>query len=197
MWIGIAIVVGMVIVLVGVYVMMQGVEPPQPSATEPPETQPSSYYDPADFQLDENGFMTCLTADYATGIDVSFYQGDIDWQQVKAAGVEFVFIRVGGRGTTEGKLYEDEKAQQYYKEAKAADLKVGAYFYSQALTPKEAEEEAWFVLKSIAGSLVSFHIKRELSFAWLSKVSSKIHPTLFKHTSLSTVRLAGVPEHCL
>lgn len=53
------------------------------------------------------------------------------------------------------------------------------------------------LLKSIAGSLVSFHIKRELSFAWLSKVSSKIHPTLFKHTSLSTVRLAGVPEHCL
>lgn len=150
LWILIAVVTGMVIILAGVYGFMQGTEPPEQTPTEPEQTQPSSYYDPADFQLDENGFMTCLTADYATGIDVSFYQGEVDWQQVRSAGVEFVFIRVGSRGTTEGKLYEDEKAQQYYKDAKAAGLKIGAYFYSQAVTPKEAEEEAWFVLQKIA-----------------------------------------------
>lgn len=150
LWILIAAVTAMVIILAGVYAFMQGAEPPQQTPTEPEETQPPSYYDPADFQLDEKGFMTCLTADYAIGIDVSFYQGEINWQQVKDAGVEFVFIRVGSRGTTEGKLYEDEKAQQYYEQAKAAGLKVGAYFYSQAITPKEAEEEAWFTLQTIA-----------------------------------------------
>ena len=138
----------MVFILIGVYEIMKHADPPVPPEIHQ-ETQRSSYYDPADFRLDENGFMTCLTADYAAGIDVSFYQGEIDWQQVKEAGVEFVFIRVGSRGTTEGKLYEDEKAQQYYEEAKAAGLKIGAYFYSQAITPKEAEEEAWFVLQRI------------------------------------------------
>ena len=150
LWILIVVVVGMVIVLAGVYALMQGTEPVQQPPTEPPETQPVSYYNPDDFQLDENGFMTCLTADYATGIDVSFYQGEIDWQQVRNAGVEFVFIRVGGRGTTKGNIYEDEKAQDYYQGAKAAGLKVGAYFFSQALTPKEAEEEAWYVLQAVA-----------------------------------------------
>lgn len=150
LWIGIAILAGMVIILSGVYALMQGTEPPQQMPTEPQETQPVSYYDPADFQLDENGFMTCLTSDYETGIDVSFYQGNIDWQQVKDAGADFVFIRVGGRGTTEGNIYEDDNAQIYYEGAKAAGLKVGAYFFSQAVTPKEAEEEAWFVLQKVA-----------------------------------------------
>ncbi len=150
LWILIVAVTGMAIILCGVYAMMQGAEPPELPQQEPQETLPTSYYDPADFVLDENGFMTCLTADYAIGIDVSVYQGEINWQQVRDAGVEFVFIRVGNRGTTVGKLYEDEMAQQYYAEAKAAGLKIGAYFYSQAVTPKEAEEEAWFVLQSIA-----------------------------------------------
>ena len=150
LWLGIAIVTGMAILLCGVYALMQGTEPPQLPNPEPQQTTPPSYYDPADFQLDEQGFMTCLTSEYSTGIDVSFYQGEIDWQQVRDAGVEFVFIRVGSRGTTEGKLYEDEMAQQYYEAAKAAGLQVGAYIYSQAITPKEAEEEAWFVLQQVA-----------------------------------------------
>lgn len=149
LWIGIAVAALMILVLTVVYCAMDQEQAPQlPEPIE--ETLPQSYYDPADFQLDENGFMTCLAGDYATGIDVSFYQGDIDWQQVRSAGVEFVFIRVGGRGTTEGNIYADEKAQIYYQGAKEAGLKVGAYFFSQALTPREAEQEAWFVLQSVA-----------------------------------------------
>ncbi len=152
LWIGIGVAALMILVLTVVFLVTGSAEPPAPEEVpqEVQQTEPPSYYNPADFQLDENGFMTCLTADYAAGIDVSFYQGEIDWQQVRDAGVEFVFIRLGGRGTTEGKLYEDEKAQQYYEEAKAAGLQVGAYFYSQAVTPKEAEEEAWFVLQKAA-----------------------------------------------
>lgn len=161
LWISIAVLAAMLLVLVGVYAAMNNAEPPPPPET-PEETLPASYYNPEDFQLDENGFMSCLTADYETGIDVSFYQGEIDWQQVKAAGVEFVFIRVGSRGTTEGKLYADEMAQQYYQGAKDAGLQVGAYFYSQAVTPKEAEEEAWFVLDQIA----NWELDKPVAYDW-------------------------------
>lgn len=161
LWISIAVLAAMLLVLVGVYAAMNNAEPPPPPET-PEETLPASYYNPEDFQLDENGFMSCLTADYETGIDVSFYQGEIDWQQVKAAGVEFVFIRVGSRGTTEGKLYADEMAQQYYQGAKAAGLQIGAYFYSQAVTPKEAEEEAWFVLDQIA----NWELDKPVAYDW-------------------------------
>lgn len=161
LWISIAVLAAMLLILVCVYTVMKNTQPP-PAPEVSVETLPASYYDPADFQLDEKGFMTCLTADYATGIDVSFYQGEIDWQQVKDAGVEFVFIRVGSRGATEGRLYADEMAQQYYEGAKAAGLQVGAYFYSQAVTPKEAEEEAWFVLDQIA----NWELDKPVTFDW-------------------------------
>lgn len=107
-------------------------------------------YEPSDFTQDENGYLTCLTGQSRLGIDVSGFQGEIDWQKVKAAGVEFVFIRVGGRGTTQGGLYTDDYAQTYYQGAKEAGLQVGAYFFSQAITPGEAREEAFFVLKQVA-----------------------------------------------
>ncbi len=145
--------VGVMVVILGViFWIMNSITPPFSNSVtgpyDPPET--TGYYDPADFVLDENGFMTCLNGDYATGIDVSSHQTEVNWQQVKDAGVEFVFIRVGRRGSTEGQLYEDELSQAHYAGAREAGLKIGAYFYSQAISPKEAEEEAWFVLKKIA-----------------------------------------------
>ncbi len=95
--------------------------------------------------------MTYTGGSYMTGIDVSGYQGDIDWQKVRDSGIRFVFIKVGSRGTTEGGLYPDTYAQGYYEGAKAAGLLVGAYFFSQAITPQEAKEEARFALKQIDG----------------------------------------------
>ena len=150
LWFSISAVVLMALILTAVFLIMKANEPE--NLDDQPNSKPPmvSYYNPDDFILDENGFMTCLTEDYSIGIDVSSHQGEIDWQQVKDAGIEFVFIRVGRRGTTEGQLYLDELAQQNYQGAKEVGLKVGAYFFSQAITPKEAEEEAWFVLKEIA-----------------------------------------------
>lgn len=92
------------------------------------------------------------------GIDVSYYQGDIDWNAVKSSGVEFVFIRVGYRGLTTGSLNNDSKFTDYMQGALAADLKVGVYFFSQAITPAEAEEEANFVLARIAGYNLSLPV---------------------------------------
>lgn len=127
-----------------------GSEQAAPETTAPANsTLEKSPYKPQDFVLTEDGFMTCHAADTQLGIDVSGFQGSIDWEQVKNAGVDFVFIRVGGRGTTEGGLYSDDQAQSYYEGAKQAGLAVGAYFFSQAITPKEAQEEAWFVLELV------------------------------------------------
>ena len=84
------------------------------------------------------------------GIDVSKHQGNIDWTKVAADGVEFAFIRVGLRGYgTEGKLVEDEYFEQNIKGALQAGIKVGVYFYSQAITDAELLEEAKLVLEKI------------------------------------------------
>lgn len=84
------------------------------------------------------------------GIDVSKHQGEIDWKQVAADGVEFAFIRVGNRGYGSGKLVEDETFEKNVKEALSAGIKVGVYFYTQAINEEELLEEANFVLEKIA-----------------------------------------------
>ena len=84
------------------------------------------------------------------GIDVSKHQGNIDWTKVAADGVEFAFIRVGLRGYgTEGKLVEDEYFEQNVKGALQAGIKVGVYFYSQAISDEVLLEEANLVLEKV------------------------------------------------
>jgi len=111
------------------------------------ETRLAPYpFSAADFTL-ENGYLQCNADTAVFGIDVSGYQGDIDWQQVKQAGVEFAIIRVAGRGYGQnGVLYDDGYAQKNYEGAKQAGIQVGAYFFSQAITPAEAVEEANYIL---------------------------------------------------
>ena len=97
------------------------------------------------FQYLENGQVVSHM-----GIDVSKYQGSIDWEKVAADGVEFVFLRLGLRGYESGKLVEDETFQANIQGALAHGIKVGVYFFSQAVTEAEAVEEANFVLERIA-----------------------------------------------
>lgn len=138
--------------LIGLLALLLSGEPESlPQPTQPPVTVPPGPYDSSRFGYNENGYLTCLTGESRLGIDVSDFQGEIDWQQVAQAGVEFVFIRVGLRGNTEGGLYADSLADSYYEGAKEAGLEVGVYFYSQAINPAEAVEEAEFVLELIDG----------------------------------------------
>lgn len=96
----------------------------------------------------ENGKAASLE-----GIDISSYSGDINWEKVKNSGVDFVIIRIGGRGYgKEGALYTDDKALEYIEGAHNAGLKVGGYFFSQAINVEEAVEEADYV-KSILGDI--------------------------------------------
>lgn len=102
----------------------------------------------------ENGEAQYIVDDQVIshkGIDVSAHQNVIDWSLVAQDGVEFAFIRVGYRGWgTEGKLKEDDYFVANIEGAQAAGIKVGVYFYSQAITEEEALEEANFVLERIA-----------------------------------------------
>ena len=98
-----------------------------------------------EYQYLENGQVTSHK-----GIDVSKHQGEIDWQQVAADGVEYAFIRVGLRGYGTGKLVEDEYFEQNITGALSAGIKVGVYFYTQAINEEELMEEANFVLEKIA-----------------------------------------------
>lgn len=118
----------------------------------PEEGVPVNPFGKGDFTADENGEPCYNGTDFATfrGVDVSEHQGDIDWSRVKQSGIDFAIIRVGGRGYGEnGKLVADEKFEENLEGAKAAGLKVGVYFFSQAINTEEAEEEARFALELI------------------------------------------------
>lgn len=108
-----------------------------------------------DFSINENGEPSYNGTAYASfrGIDISEHQGDIDWEKVKQSGIDFAIIRVGARGySEEGKLITDAKFAQNFANARAAGLKLGVYFFSQAISVEEAREEAEFVLKLIDGA---------------------------------------------
>ena len=85
------------------------------------------------------------------GIDVSKWNGSIDWNAVKNSGVSYVIIRCGYRGSSTGVLVEDPKFKSNIKGAKAAGLKVGAYFFSQAVNEVEAVEEASMAVNLVSG----------------------------------------------
>ena len=102
------------------------------------------------------------------GIDVSSHQGEIDWQAVADAGIEFAIIRAGYRGYTEGLLVEDTCFHQNVQGALNAGLDVGAYVFSQAINEAEAVEEAEMVLSMVRG----YHLTLPVVFDWENVSSS-------------------------
>lgn len=137
------------------------------------------------------------------GIDVSYYQGNIDWKKVKNSGVEFVIIRVGYRGYgSAGTLVEDPKFKTYLDGATKAGLKVGVYFYTQAITTAEAKAEAKFVLDRIKGYSLQMPVYYDiesvdydtgrLDSAGLSKAQKTALCTAFCDTIIKSGYSAGV-----
>lgn len=101
----------------------------------------------------ENGEVKNLA-----GIDVSAHNGDIDWHRVKAFGIDFAIVRVGFRGYESGAAKLDPNYEKNISGAIAAGIKVGVYFFSQALTIDEALEESNMVLDAINGYDISFPV---------------------------------------
>lgn len=98
------------------------------------------------------------------GIDVSKWQGNIDWQKVKAAGIEFAILRASyGDGTSRFiNNGRDEKFEQNYQEAKKAGIPVGAYHYCYARNIEEAKKEAEFFLSVIKGKQFEYPVILDL-----------------------------------
>lgn len=110
------------------------------------------------FQKTEEGLMQYVENGTVTshkGIDVSKYQGKIDWAAVKEEGIEYAFIRLGLRGYESAKIVLDEFYETNMQGANSAGVAAGVYFFTQAVTVEEAKEEADFVIEHLAGYDVS------------------------------------------
>lgn len=92
------------------------------------------------------------------GIDVSSHQKEIDWEKVGQTPVEFAIIRIGYRGYTEGAISEDKYFRDNLDGARAQGLKLGVYFFSQAISVEEALEEAEFVLSLLDGTVLDYPV---------------------------------------
>lgn len=109
-------------------------------------------------QVTVAGLSADETAGITMGIDVSKYQGTIDWNKVKDSGVEFAMIRVGYRAKSTGEIFEDPTARYNMQEAQAAGIKIGAYFFSSAVTQDEARAEAAFTKDMIAKYKITYPV---------------------------------------
>lgn len=123
----------------------------------PLTSHPAAQYQRAEggrlLSYDQNGTLNSLT-----GIDISQHNDVTDWNAVKAAGVDFVMLRTGVRTYGGGELRKDTRFRQYYDGAKKAGLKVGAYFFSQAITEEEAIEEARLTAQVIGDCKLDFPV---------------------------------------
>ncbi len=119
-------------------------------------------YHAGDFAY-RNGYLYCASGKSALGVDVSEHQKQIDWPTVAGQGIEFAMVRLGFRGYGEsGIMKEDAYARRNLQGAMDAGLQVGAYFYSQAVSPEEAIAEANLALEILDGTPLSM----PLVFDW-------------------------------
>lgn len=130
----------------------------------PLEGMPLNPYDRSGFSVDGRGRVAYEKNGQPakTGVDVSTYQKEIDWQAVAGDGIDFAILRLGYRGYTEGGLFMDSTFETNLRGALDAGLDVGVYFFSQAITPEEAEEEANYVLSVVEG----YDIRYPIAFDW-------------------------------
>ena len=127
----------------------------EPDPTEPTSRVPRNERAASDFTV-EDGLVRYPGA--LLGVDVSSHQERIDWEKVRRSGISFAILQLGYRGYTEGALHLDERYEENLREARKAGLKVGVYFFSQALSVEEAEEAAEFVLDTLNGEKLDFPV---------------------------------------
>lgn len=127
------------------------------------------------------------------GIDVSTWQGNVDWDKIKAAGVDFVMIRIGyGKGRYGSKSCTlDDRFESYVAGANEAGIPIGVYFYSYATSEKEALKEAEFTIKKLQSIPVNFPVAYDVEDAYiLNKTTKKLRTSMIK-TYCDTIATAG------
>ena len=106
-------------------------------------------FDPVISGLKRNKYNWSIKMNAVRGIDVSKYQGTIDWKKVSQDNVKFAMIRVGYRGWESGKNTMDERFKTNIEGALSNGIPVGVYFVTKAITPEEGREEAEWIIKTI------------------------------------------------
>ena len=126
-------------------------------------------FGPDDFEMGDKGFLKYVgdkkDFKFKQGVDVSRFQGEIDWSKVKEDGIEFAIIRAGYRGITEGKVIADETFEDNIKGAIENGIDVGVYFYSQAINKEEALEEANSVIEMIEPYKITYPVVIDIESA--------------------------------
>lgn len=112
----------------------------------------------AKYNFGTDGALIVNSSTGITGIDVSKWNGSIDWAAVKNSGISYVIIRCGYRGSSTGALIEDPKFKANIQGATGAGLKVGVYFFTQAMDEREAVEEASMVLGLISKYNITYPV---------------------------------------
>lgn len=129
------------------------------------ELKVKSIYDGQTYTIDKK------FADYTiqNGTDVSVWQGNINWSGLKKGGTQFAFIRLGYRGTSaSGGIYIDDKFETNIKNATAAGMPVGVYFYSQAITEAEAKAEAEYCISKLKKYKIELPIVMDFEYSWVN-----------------------------
>lgn len=128
------------------------------------------------------------------GIDVSQWNAAINWQLVKAAGIDYAFIRVGYRGYGSAGTLSEATKDTYYdtnmQGAAAAGVQTGIYIFSQAITPEEAVEEAQYILNHIGTYSVSMPIVMDYEYASDAKDGGRIKTAKLSKASATAVCMA-------
>lgn len=126
------------------------------------------------------------------GIDVSSWQGEINFEAIKNAGVEFIIIRVGSKRGTNGEYFVDSQFINNIKKANEYGIDAGLYFYSYADSIEEATQDAEWLLEQIDG----YEINLPIAFDWeeFGKFNN-YHLSFWKLTSMANAFLGKLEEH--
>ena len=129
------------------------------------------------------------------GVDLSKYQGDVDFSQLKQDGIDYVMLKVGGRGYSSGQITADDYFSVNLQSATDAGLGIGVYFFSQAVTAEEAVEEANYVINSLAGYNIQYPVAFDMEYVENDtarvEALTRADKTAVARAFLTTVQNAG------
>lgn len=152
---------------------------------------PRNSYNPDNFVI-EDGFMAYYNENGEkishVGVDLSYHNNKVDFKKLADSPVEFVMLRCGYRGYTEGGLIEDERFKEYAKAANENNLKLGVYFFTQAITEQEAISEADYVIKLIENYDISYPVAFDIEY--VEDEEARTNTALLSREDLSKICIA-------